>query len=1342
MNLRSAAPLSNRGSVTTALLVWILLAGAREARSEEPAIFDRDNLVAWCIVPFDAAQRGPEARAEMLQRLGVKQLAYDWRAEHVPQFDEEVQAMQRHGVRITAWWVSPPDLGATNRNIMDVVRRHGLKLQFWVLTGDPDASLPQDEKVRRTAETLRPFAVEAQRLDCQVGLYNHGGWFGEPENQLAVLAQLNLPNVGLVYNLHHGHAHVPRFAELLARMRPHLLALNINGMTKDGDQKGRKILPVGVGELDLELLKTIVDSGYRGPIGILNHTDLDAEARLADNLAGLDWLVRRLRGDTQAPRPRLRSYSWESERDVAVPPGEAAAPRGPGADSSVEQREAVAALLAGAKSHGSAMRGATVFASAKFACLSCHRIGQQGGAVGPDLTKAGTCLTPDEIAEAILYPKRKVKPEFFAWSLATDDGAVHQGVILAEDDTTLKLKDATSQQTVALSTRAIVERAAVGSLMPDGLAATMTARQRQDVVRFLLDMGHAHGADAAQAVAHVHTPATFPFDAAPLHPDQWRFSGQRVNRDRVYDFYAKQADYFRTAGQAARPLMEFPGLDGSKYGHWGNQSEDTWRDDRWQAMDHGSLQAGVFRAGKLTVPRGVCLRLDAPELTAVCFDPDTLTYRAGWQGGFLAFSAVRHGFLDGLKPAGEPRDLDDSLRTAPEGLANYRGYYRHGRQVLFAYEVDGTPHLDAVEVHGDRVVRTTAPAEVHPLRRLTAGGPAQWPQVLETQGQRGRSRPYAIDTIAPPRDNPWQALMYFGGHDFLPDGSAMICTMQGDVWHVTGLDDSLAHVRWKRFAAGLHHPQGVVVADGLVYVLGRDQITRLHDLNADDEADFYECFSRAYETSPAGHDFVCGLERDSSGNFYTASGNQGLLRISADGTQATVVATGFRNPDGLGLLPDGSVTVPASEGEWTATSMIQLVRPSKNADSTESAPPHCGYKGPRRGRPPQWPLVYLPRGLDNSAAGQVYIDSDRWGPVRGQMVHLSYGAGTHFLLLRDRVNDVDQGAVVPLAGDFSSGPHRGRFAPHDGQLYVTGMAGWGTYTHQDGCFERVRYTGDAVQLPVGCHVFENGVRVDFAAPLESSLAGEAAQQFAQAWNYRYSAAYGSPEFAPSHVGAVGHDRWDVASAHVLSGGRSLFLELPDMQPVNQLHLRLRVDSGPPQELYLTVHALDAPFTEFPGYQPQEKLVAAHPQQADLALLARPPAPNPWREPLPDARRIDLAAGQNLSFSDTTLTARAGESLHLHFRNPDVVPHNWVLLRPGSLERVGQTINRLIADPEAAWRQYVPQSDDVLVYTDIIPAAGEGNIYFRAPDQPGRYPFLCSFPGHWMVMNGTLVVTTR
>ena len=150
--------------------------------------------------------------------------------------------------------------------------------------------------------------MEAAKIGCTVELYNHGGWFGEPENQLAIIQRLNLPNVGIVYNLHHGHDHLDRFPELLKKMLPYLHAVNLNGMTQGGEKKGAKILPLGQGDLDLQLLKTIRDSGYRGPIGILNHTGEDAEIRLQDNLDGLDWLVAQLQGKAPGPKPQPRSW--------------------------------------------------------------------------------------------------------------------------------------------------------------------------------------------------------------------------------------------------------------------------------------------------------------------------------------------------------------------------------------------------------------------------------------------------------------------------------------------------------------------------------------------------------------------------------------------------------------------------------------------------------------------------------------------------------------------------------------------------------------------------------------------------------------------------------------------------------------------------------------------------------------------------------------------------------------------------------------------------------------------------------------------------------------------------
>jgi putative heme-binding domain-containing protein len=999
-------------------------------------------------------------------------------------------------------------------------------------------------------------------------------------------------------------------------------------------------------------------------------------------------------------------------------------------------RGLVVQLLAEAKSHGDARRGAEVFRSPKFACLSCHKIGTQGGTVGPDLTFLSRCLPPDQIVESVLWPKRQIKQGYLAISVATLDGKVHTGYKERENDKELVLKDPPTGNLVRLAKAEIEEQKEIGTLMPDGLAEAMSPGQRRDLIRFLLELGATGSVAPEKLLAHCTEPAKFPYRRAPLQPDYFPNWQHYVNRDRLYDFYPKEAEYFKQHPDEML-LPEFPGLDGGKYGHWGNQNEATWVDDRWNKAVLGSVMCGVFHAPGLVVPRAVCVRIGERGEMAVCFNPDTLCYDALWRGGFVKFSPVRHGFLGGLIP-------DGTLLPRPDGKRHelpfrYHGFYRYGNRVIFSYRVGNVEMLDSPWVEDGKFTRLVGPAGSHPLASWTHGGPPQWPEILETQGGRGTTEPYAIDTIVPPFENPWKVPLFFGGLDFLPDGTAFLCTMQGDVWRVEGLDGDLKHVRWRRFASGLNQCLGLVVADGQIYVQGRDQITRLHDLNGDGEAAFYECFSNAFVTSSAGHDFICGLERDRGGRFYTVSGNQGVVRISADGRKAGVLATGFRNPDGLALLPDGSITLPCSEGEWTPASMICQVRPNDSLLSRGTHEvPFFGYRGPKNGRPPELPLVYLPRGLDNSSGGQVYIDSNRWGPLQGQLVHLSYGQPTHFLLLRDEVAGQAQGAVVPLPGEFQSGVHRGRFNSKDGQLYVCGMGGWGMYGVADGCFQRVRYTGQPVQLPCGFHVYENGVRIWFTQPVDRTVAGEISSHFAQAWNYRYCSAYGSPEFSPRHYGTPGHDRLAITAAHVLPDGRSVFLEIPELQPVNQLHLHMRISPGRAQDLFLTVHRLDKAFADYPGYRPVHKVIAAHPILVDLAMGVKL-LPNPWRRRLPHAKLITLEAGKNLSFEPRLLRVHAGETIQLTFSNPDVVPHNWVLVKPGSLERVGDLANKLVADPAAVTRHYVPPSDDVLCYTDIVPPHERFTIYFRAPTRKGRYPYLCSFPGHWMVMNGQLVV---
>lgn len=275
------------GIVAIVLCVSAAVAGFANAEvgKQRANIYARDNLVAWCIVPFDARQRSPAERAEMVARLGLTKVAYDWRDQHVPSFEEEIVQYQQHGLEFFAFWGWHDQMG-------ELIRKHGIHPQIWLTAPSPDGAT-QEGRVAAAAQALKPMVETTRRLGLKLGLYNHGGWGGEPVNLVAVCQRLRrqeeADHVGIVYNFHHGHAHIDDFAEALKLMQPYLLCLNLNGMNRD---ENPKILPIGAGQHEQRMMQIVRDSGYSGPIGIIHHREeLDAEEGLRQNLEGLKTVL-------------------------------------------------------------------------------------------------------------------------------------------------------------------------------------------------------------------------------------------------------------------------------------------------------------------------------------------------------------------------------------------------------------------------------------------------------------------------------------------------------------------------------------------------------------------------------------------------------------------------------------------------------------------------------------------------------------------------------------------------------------------------------------------------------------------------------------------------------------------------------------------------------------------------------------------------------------------------------------------------------------------------------------------------------------------------------------------
>jgi hypothetical protein len=531
----------------------------------------------------------------------------------------------------------------------------------------------------------------------------------------------------------------------------------------------------------------------------------------------------------------------------------------------------------------------------------------------------------------------------------------------------------------------------------------------------------------------------------------------------------------------------------------------------------------------------------------------------------------------------------------------------------FQIAMAAVPAADADKVSAALNARVRLPDVI----ALSKPGPAIWGAALESPGKLGdSSQAYAVDEIPFPASDPFKSWFRPGGHDFLADGTCVIANMSGDVWLVSGLDDTLAHVKWKRFASGLFQPLGCKVVDGTVYVLGRDQITRLLDFNHDGEADFYESFNHDCVVTDNYHEFALDLQTDSKGNFYYAKGSpwtptntsphQGtMLKVSKDGAKLEIFATGLRAPNGLGMGPGDVLTCSDNQGHWMPANRLNIVKQGgfygmtpaahrdlkfKAADGSEFVANPSTEEARQKYRTQFWenspmptegydlPLVWLPMDIDNSPGGEVWAPAGKFGPWAGRMLHMSYGKCSLFGVMQETVDGVEQGAVVRFPLKFQSGIQRGRFSPKDGQLYLTGLNVWQSNAARDGCFERVRYTGKTVAMPVAIVTKANGVDVTFSAPLDAS-AGETANWDASQWNYKWSPKYGSPDVSVLEPNKSGKDLVFVEKASLSADKKTVSLQLADRAPAMTLRLKCNTKAADGAEVKFQI---DQTVNRIPG----------------------------------------------------------------------------------------------------------------------------------------------------------------
>ncbi len=460
------------------------------------------------------------------------------------------------------------------------------------------------------------------------------------------------------------------------------------------------------------------------------------------------------------------------------------------------------------------------------------------------------------------------------------------------------------------------------------------------------------------------------------------------------------------------------------------------------------------------------------------------------------------------------------------------------------------------------------------------GETIRWPEVLKTEIAIGSDDgPFATDVLTHPTSNPWKAQMRFTGLDFFPDGRRMaVCSWDGDVWLVAGIDQPAGELKWRRIASGLFQPLGIKIHQNRIYVSCRDQIASLHDRNGDDEINFIESFNNDHQVTEHFHEFAMGLQTDAEGNFYYAKSARHalpavvphhgtLLRVSKDGSITDIVATGFRAANGVCLNPDGTFFVTDQEGHWTPKNRINHV---KSGGFYGNMMGYHQVKDTANSAMEQ-PLCWVTNAMDRSPSELVRVTGENWKQLHGSLLNFSYGFGKIFIVPHEKVGDRYQGGMceLPLT-PIPTGIMRGRFHPENGYLYACGMFAWAGNQTQPGGLYRIRCTGRPIHLPLALRAKAGGIELTFSDPLDRSSAEDAKNYSISTWSLLRSANYGSQHQNEKAL--------KVQSASVSPDCRTVFLTIPDVKPTwcMQIACSLKSESNQPvvRIIHNTIHELN------------------------------------------------------------------------------------------------------------------------------------------------------------------------
>lgn len=633
---------------------------------------------------------------------------------------------------------------------------------------------------------------------------------------------------------------------------------------------------------------------------------------------------------------------------------------------------------------------------------------------------------------------------------------------------------------------------------------------------------------------------------------------------------------------------------------------------------------------------------------------------------------------------------------------------------------------------------------------------------------------YKINTVQIPES----VILEVGGMVFLPNDALAVSTRHGEVWIITNpYMKNGAPPKYQLFAQGLHEALGLNYINGDLYLTQRSELTRLRDLDGDGVADEYKTIY-SWPLSGNYHEYAYGPVLDKDG-LMTVNLNLGwigygeslskwhgwMLKITPDGKMKPF-ATGLRSPAGFGLNNDGDMFYAENQGDWVGSGSITHVAEGdflgnpagliwagepgspvklRKKDIPDTNEPK--YDVAKRVPGLKTPSVWFPHTiLGISTSGILnYNNQGKMGPFEGQLFVGDQGQSKIMRVALEKVNGVYQGVVFPFREGFSSGILRMVWGA-DGSMFV-GMTARGWSATGGGLYglQRLEWTG---QVPFEMKTVQarpDGFEVEFTKPVDVKSAKNPMSWELSTFTYQYHHNYGSP--------VINEGNRVIKAIAVSPDGMKVRLVLDSLK-LGYIH-EINAGGVLSQDRYTLLHTF--------GYYTLNQI----PGGDKLAITAENKVAMPMHDHMmmnmnsgvtPTAatgikhltkkpaewaavdNNISLTTKPGLKFDQETIAVKAGAKVRLTFRNSDDMLHNFVITKPGTANAVGELAVKMGLKGERL--SFIPNSSNVLYHTILLHPKEKDTIYFIAPEKPGDYPYICTYPGHYMVMRGILKVTGR